>query len=96
MTSSNRGGNFLFTLPIVDGKNYDHWVVRMEVILGFQEILEIMKDGISDKDEAANYKKDYTARCRLRQCVDLVNFEKISKANSTKEAWDILHKAYRC
>lgn len=91
---ANGGGNFLGNLPVLDGKNYNHWVVKMEAILGYQELLEIMKDGVQEKDEAANKKKDCKARCLLHQCVDTMNFEKISKARTIKEAWDILQKAH--
>ena len=81
---------FIHTLPVLDGKNYDQWVVRMEVILG------IVKEGNSEKekDDAAIMKKDFKAKCLLHQCVDLVVFEKIAKASTTKEAWEILQKAF--
>ena len=36
---------FIHTLPVLDGKNYDQWVVRMEVILG------IVKEGNSEKEK---------------------------------------------
>ncbi|XP_017438160.1 uncharacterized protein LOC108344205 [Vigna angularis] len=71
----NGSGNFLGNLPVLDGKNYNHWVIKIEVIHGYQELLEIVKDGIQENDEAANKKKDCKAHCLLRQCVDtlLVN-----------------------
>lgn len=79
------GGNFLANLPILDGKNYNHWVIKMEVILSYQELLEILKDGAREKDKATSRKKDCKACCLLHQCMDLVNFKKISKARTTKE-----------
>ena len=62
----------------------------MEAILG------IVKEGISkkEKDDAAIMKKDFKAKCLLHQCVDLIVFEKIVKASTTKEVWEILQKAF--
>ena len=96
MVSATNTGGFIHALPVLDGKNYDQWVVRMEAILGFHEILGIVKEGISEKekDDAAIMKKDFKAKCLLHQCVDLVVFEKIAKASTTKEAWEILQKAF--
>ena len=96
MASTTNIGGFIHALRILDGKNYDQWVVRMEAILGFHEILGIVKEGISEKekDDAAIMKKDFKAKCLLHQCVDLVVFEKIAKASTTNEAWEILQKAF--
>jgi len=91
---TNGGGNFLANLPVLHGKNFDYWVIRMGAILGYQEVLEVVKNGVPEKDDVATKKKDCKARCLLHQCVDMVNFEKISKARTTKEAWDILQNAY--
>jgi len=96
MTSTTNTGGFIHALRILDGKNYDQWVVRMEAILGFHEILGIVKEGISEKekDDVAIMKKDFKVKCLLHQCVDLVVFEKIAKASTTNEAWEILQKAF--
>ena len=85
MASATNTGGFIHALPILDGKNCDQWVVRMEAILGFHEILGIVKKGISEKekDDAAIMKKDFKAKCLLHQCVDLVVYEKIAKASTT-------------
>ena len=88
MASATNTGGFMHALPVLGGKNYNQWVVRMEAILGFHEILGIVKEGISEKekDDAAIMKKDFKAKCLLHQCVDLVVFEKIAKASTVKEA----------
>jgi len=62
---ANGGGSFLANLPVLDGKNYDHGVIRMEAILGYQEILELVRGGVREKDEVATRKKVYKARCHL-------------------------------
>lgn len=84
---------FLSILPILDGKNYD-WVIRIEAMLSYQEVLETIKEGTCEKDDIVAKKNYFKTRCLLHQLVDLVNFEKLSKAKITKEAWDILHRAY--
>jgi len=64
------------------------WVVRMKVIIGYQEILDIVKEGISvaEKDVSAAKKKDYKGMCLLHQCVELRIFDKISKTKTSNEA----------
>lgn len=54
---ANEGGNFLSNLSILDEKNYNHWIIKMEVILSYQELLEIVKDNAQKKDEVANRKR---------------------------------------
>ncbi|XP_027941277.1 uncharacterized protein LOC114195081 [Vigna unguiculata] len=94
MAAGNGNEGFFSNLPILDGKNYDHWVIRMEAILGYQELWEVVTEGAKEKDEAANKKKDCKARRLLHQCVDPVNFEKIAKAKTAKEGWEILQRAH--
>jgi len=36
MAAGNGNGGFFSNLPILDGKNSDHWVIRMEAILGYK------------------------------------------------------------
>jgi len=84
----------LSNLPVLDGKNFNCWVTRMEAILGYQEVLEIVRDGVGEKDDVVVKKKDCKTRCLIHQCVDMVNFEKISKTKIAKEAWGILQKTY--
>jgi len=60
---------FLSNTPILDGKNYDHCVIGMEVIFGYQEVLETMKEGTREKADATAKKKYFKARCLLHQCV---------------------------
>lgn len=92
------------SLPILDGKNYCKWCIQMRVLLAYQEVLEIVSDGVEALPENSNddqrlahkeaTKKDRKALFLIHQCVDSGNFDKISSANSFKEAWDILNKSY--
>src|ERR1044072_8164988 len=87
-------------LPVLDGKNWSRWVIQMKVVLGYQEVLEIVTDGFPVLSEAStaaertafkeNKKKDCKAMFILHQCVDDVHFEKIAAASSSHEAWEIL------
>ncbi|XP_019455129.1 PREDICTED: uncharacterized protein LOC109356255 [Lupinus angustifolius] len=96
MANSN---GFAMNLPILDGKNYEHWSIQMKAIFGFQECLDVVKGGMPTADEnSVEYreanKRDCKAIFLIHQCVDRANFEKISAASSSKEAWEILEKNY--
>jgi len=83
------GGLIPESLPIFDGKGYDDWCVKMEAILGFQEIDEIVKVGFKELpknvDETAKktYKEmkklDYKAHVFQHQCVEQISFRKSLK-----------------
>jgi hypothetical protein len=45
--STSCNGEFTVHLPIFDIKNYDQWVAKMKVIFNFQDVLEIVNDGIA-------------------------------------------------
>ncbi|XP_017406857.2 uncharacterized protein LOC108320025 [Vigna angularis] len=92
------------TLPVFDGKLYDDWCVKMDAILGYQEVDEVVKKGLKeptkgDSEEVKkiykeNKKLDCKARMLIHQCVSPAIFQKISKAATAKEAWDILKEGY--
>ncbi|XP_017438290.1 uncharacterized protein LOC108344345 [Vigna angularis] len=91
-------------LSVFVEKGYDDWCVKMEAILGFQEVDEIVKKGFKEppKGDSEEVKKlykenkrlDCKARMLLQQCVSEAIFQKISKADTTKEVWDILQEDY--
>ncbi|XP_019438983.1 PREDICTED: uncharacterized protein LOC109344687 [Lupinus angustifolius] len=76
----------------------------MKAIFGFQECLDVVQEGVqpiednsteAQKLEFRDAKKgDCKAIFLIHQCVDRPNFEKISTASSSKEAWEILDKCY--
>ncbi|XP_019451915.1 PREDICTED: uncharacterized protein LOC109354013 [Lupinus angustifolius] len=100
--ASNSG--FTMTLPTLDSKNYEIWHIQMKVLFDYQEVLEIVQNGYQSVGEDATEAQRSTFReCKKRdcktlfmihQCVDESNFEKISSAKTTKEAWDNLEKCY--
>jgi hypothetical protein len=102
MASSN--GHFPTTLPILDGKNFDKWCAQMKVIFGYQDVWEIIINGLENLSNNATdtqksafkelKKKDCKALFILHQCVDAANFEKIAHATCAKDAWKILENSY--
>ncbi|MCI31355.1 hypothetical protein A2U01_0052567, partial [Trifolium medium] len=97
-------GSFPGNLPILTGKNYDNWCKQMKVVFGFQDVWDLVHNGVKPVTESscdaqkATYKelkkKDYKALFIIHQCVSLDNFERVGDAQSSKEAWDNLEKAY--
>ncbi|WVY90763.1 hypothetical protein V8G54_036277 [Vigna mungo] len=91
-------------LPVFDGKDFDDWCVKMEAILGFQEVDDIVKKGFKEplKNDTEDVKKEYKenkrldckARMLLHQCISATIFQKVSKAVTAKEVWDILQNGY--
>nr|KYP42034.1 hypothetical protein KK1_036597 [Cajanus cajan] len=83
-------------LPILTTKNYDNWKIQIRVILRFQGVWNLVEEGcklagaggteaqkVADKEIE---RKDCKALYILHQSVDAANFEKISKAETSKEA----------
>ncbi|KAF1898006.1 hypothetical protein Lal_00032768 [Lupinus albus] len=101
MTTSN---DIAMNLPKLDGKDYEYWSIQMKAIFGFQDCLDVVQAGIpeinANSSEAQRIehkeakKRDCKAIFLLHQCVDRPNFEKISTASSSKEAWNTLEKSY--
>ncbi|XP_019457648.1 PREDICTED: uncharacterized protein LOC109358036 [Lupinus angustifolius] len=97
-------GNFATTLPILDGKNWTRWCIQMKAILGYQDVADIVEEGLPILEEGAieaqrnahkqNKKRDCKTICLLHQEVDNAHFEKIAGSATAKEAWDVLEKHY--
>ena len=76
----------------------------MKVIFRFQDVLEIVNDGVAelaaDTNEAARTlhhdmkKKDGKALFIIHQCVDGNVFEKIIEEETAKGAWETLKRLY--
>ncbi|XP_050897433.1 uncharacterized protein LOC127104287 [Lathyrus oleraceus] len=91
-------------LLILDSKNYDKWVKQMRILFGYQEVLEIVVNGVTQLGAEATdiqrathkeeKKKDYKALFLIHSYVDNDNFEKVGDCESAKQAWEILEKAY--
>ncbi|KAK2359039.1 hypothetical protein QL285_096166 [Trifolium repens] len=97
-------GAFPGNLPILNDKNYDSWCKQMRVVFGFQDVWDLVQGGVEPVTESSTdaqkaihkelKKKDYKALFIIHQCVNPDNFERVGDAQSAKEAWDNLEKAY--
>ena len=105
MKLSTNGGNVPAQLLVLDGKNWERWHIQMKALFEFQDVMEVVKNGVAAEPaepatEAVrnaykdSKKKDAKAIFFLHQSVDDANFNLISKATSAKQAWDKLEKCY--
>ncbi|GAU51473.1 hypothetical protein TSUD_95880 [Trifolium subterraneum] len=95
---------FPANLPVFRGEHYDRLCAQMKVIFRFQDVLEIVSDGVEDLAAEANEaqrtlhreqkKKDGKGLFIIHQCVDSNIFEKIIEEETAKGAWDTLKKIY--
>nr|KYP68042.1 Retrovirus-related Pol polyprotein from transposon TNT 1-94 [Cajanus cajan] len=97
-------GSIPTNLPILTTKNYDNWKIQIRVIMRFQRVWNFVEQGYehvgssgTEAQKAAyreNEKKDCKALFILHQSVDAANVERLSKAETSKEAWAILEKVH--
>jgi len=92
-------------LPVFDGNIFDQWKIKMLAVFGFQDVAEIIQEGVGElsskasEEEKKHFKQqqklDSKARFLLYQCVNSNIFDKVCKATTAKEVWEILEKTYR-
>ncbi|XP_019438997.1 PREDICTED: uncharacterized protein LOC109344700 [Lupinus angustifolius] len=92
------------SLPVLTYKNWDRWNTQMKVLFNFQEVNEVVENGLvvpgpeSTEIQITMFKeakkKDNKALFLLHQCVDDTHFEKIQNAITAKDAWDILTRSH--
>lgn len=94
-------------LPKLNGRNYFHWSIQMQVLFESQDLWGIIEDGISEPTNPTVLtgqqtnelkemkKKDKRALFLIYQAIDENIFERISSSKTSKEAWDLLFKSYR-
>lgn len=90
-------------LPIFDVMNYEKWWGIMKVFFGYQDVLEVIKNGVSPLVKGATdarqtthkkEKKDFKTLFFIHKCVDGNNFDKVGNYESSKQTLEILEKAY--
>nr|XP_009763554.1 PREDICTED: uncharacterized protein LOC104215436 [Nicotiana sylvestris] len=98
-------GLLYFRYPRLIKDNYEKWCLRMKVILGSQDVWEIVDRGYVKPDNeealpqnekdvlAKTRKKDQQALPLIHQCLDDAMFEKVADATTSKEAWEILQNS---
>ncbi|XP_006605206.1 uncharacterized protein [Glycine max] len=102
MGSSNR--NFPASMSVLISKNYDDWCAQMKVIFRFQDVTEVVQEGVqepnknpTDAQKVAHrdlMKRDAKTLFIIHQCAHADNFQKIRSTNTAKKAWDTLEKSY--
>ncbi|KAK2359907.1 hypothetical protein QL285_085235 [Trifolium repens] len=102
--TSHPNGHFPANLPILNSKNYDNWCKQMKVVFCYQDLWNLVTEGVSsiganatEEEKTAHKelkKKDFKALFIIHQCVDADNFEKVGDCESSKEAWDILAQSF--
>lgn len=91
-------------IHILNAKNDDKWCKQIKVLFGYQDVLEVIKNGVNhlvvgamDAQQVTHKEeknKDFKALFLIHQCVDGDNFEKVGDRESSKQAWEILENAY--
>lgn len=102
--TSHSNKKFPANLSTLNGKNYENWCKEMKVVFCFQDLWDLVKNGVTpirenvaDEQNVAHKdlkKKDYKVIFIIHQYVDSNNFEKFGDVDSVKEAWDILEKLF--
>lgn len=94
-------------IPRFNGEKYDYWSKNVMVLLKSLEIWNVVEDGyVEPENEGAltqpqrnalreNRKKDSKALFYIYQTIDMSVYERIAQAGTSKEAWDIIHAAYK-
>ena len=104
MVMNHPNEHFSASLPILKNQNYENWCKQINIVFCYQDLWDLVKEGVTplatnvtNEEKAAHKelkKKDYKALFIIHQCVDADNFEKVSDAESAKEAWEILEKSF--
>ena len=72
--------HFPVSFPILNGKNYDNWCKHMKIVFCYQDMWNLMKEGVTplvgntmNEEKVAHRelkKKDYKDLLIIHQCVD--------------------------
>ncbi|GAU45509.1 hypothetical protein TSUD_129550 [Trifolium subterraneum] len=64
MSTNHSNGHFPMNLPILTGKNYDNWCKQMKVVFRFQEMWNLVTEGVLRTDGGGEYmSSEFTALC---------------------------------
>ena len=47
MKLSTNGGNVPAQLLVLDGKNWERWHIQMKALFEFQDVMEVVKNGVA-------------------------------------------------
>ena len=95
-------GMLLFQIPRFTKDNYENWCICMKIILGSQELWEIVTIGyMTPQDEASlsqaqkevlqtTKKKDQKTLSFTHQCLDDAMLQKVASSTTSTQTWDVL------
>ena len=81
--------------------NYGRWNIQMKAFLGGEDVWDVVEKGVegigatTEKQKHDAKVKDKRALSFIYQGVDDANFEKIARATTAKEAWEILQNSFK-
>ena len=94
-------------LPRLTKMIYENWSIQMKALLGSQDAWEVVEEGFEEPKDTTGYTtaqnkalkelrlEDKTTLYMLFQLVDESGFETISRATTSKEAWNTLEKVFK-
>ncbi|XP_022004359.2 uncharacterized protein LOC110901909 [Helianthus annuus] len=98
-------GGIQTQIPKLLGQNYYHWHIQMRVLLESQDLWTIVEEGYAELPSNASeneqniqkekIKRDKKALHIKFQAVKETVFERVATCKTSKEAWEVLHKAYK-
>ena len=105
-TSVPSGESQSSLIPFFDGEDYDYWKIKMKTVLRAEGLWNIVEKGFAEPADEASFteaelkkieafrRQDATALSKLQMGVTKLIFSRISRANTTKEAWEILETEF--
>ena len=88
----SRGGG-MFQYPQLTATNYTSWVIRVQAMMEDQGVWEAIEPAAG---EAADLRKDKTARSHLLQALPEDLLMQVAKKTTAKEVWDCLKTRFIC
>lgn len=100
------GNNLASLVPRFSGVKINYWSNLMELCFESQDLWRIVEDGVETpeneaqlthaqkkilKDERPKYRK---AVFQIYQAIEVPVYERLTKASSSKKAWEILQTTY--
>ncbi|XP_060668854.1 uncharacterized protein LOC132800002 [Ziziphus jujuba] len=99
--------NLASLIPRFNGEDYDYWRHQMKVLLKSFKLWSIVEDGYEEPEneesltraESTSLKekreKDSKALFQIYQTIEGPIFERIAKAETSKQAWEMIQSAYK-
>lgn len=98
--------NTLLTMSRFNEKKFDYWSNLMKLCLESQDIWNVIEEGVNPPEDESQWteaqkvllksrrQKDRKTLFQIYQTIEIPVYERISKANSAQEAWQVLERTY--